>query len=136
MSTLKEKGVSVDIDGAPYTLIFNLNALDAVLEEYGTVNEFHRIMSSGKVIEVMQVVTFLLSVMVNDDIEAQNERLPREKWIPLFTQNGITRHITPKNYPVYQTAVYEAVANGNPEMSQEDLDKAMEELKNAQAKQE
>lgn len=113
MSDLKQTKTTVVIGEASYSLAFNLNVLDAVLDRYGSLAALVAELTPGEtgLMAKMDVFLWLLLQMVNDDIDARIEAGEALKPLSL---KGLKRQIDMTNLPAIKDAVYGAVLNGMP----------------------
>lgn len=70
---MKDYKLDFKVDDKDYTLIFNLNVMQAIQEEYGTVEKWGAL-TDGKSGEVnAKALIFGLATMINEGIEINNE---------------------------------------------------------------
>ena len=112
---MKDYKFDFKVDDKDYTLIFNLNVMQAIQEEYVTVEEWGNL-TDGKNGEVnAKALIFGLAAMLNESIEINNE----EKGIndPILNLKQVGRLISKmglkKATEVLNTAVVEGTKSDN-----------------------
>ena len=89
---MKDYKFDFEADGKKYSLIFNLNVMEAIQEEYGTVQKWGEL-TDGKSGEVnIKALTFGLTEMINESIDIENETLETKK--ELLTRKQVARLVT------------------------------------------
>ena len=76
-----------------YKLVFNLNVMERIQEEYGSIDEWGRLtdgMNSGE--PDAKAVIFGFTEMINEGIDIQNE--DAEEKLPFLTKKQVGRMIT------------------------------------------
>lgn len=80
------------VDDEEYTLIYNLNVMEQIQEEYGTMEKWGE-KTDGKAGEVnAKALKFGLCAMINEAIEIENEEKGENK--PLLTLKQIGRIVS------------------------------------------
>lgn len=89
---LKDYKIELEVGEENYSLIFNLNAMQEIQEEYGTLEKWGEL-TDGKAGEVnVKALIFGLTAMMNEAIEIENEEKGIDK--PLLTKKQVGRIIT------------------------------------------
>lgn len=88
----KDYKFNLEVEGKEYQLVFNLNAMQEIQEEYGTLEKWGEL-TDGKSGEVnVKALIFGLAAMMNEAIEMENDEKGSDK--PLFTKKQVGRLIT------------------------------------------
>lgn len=70
---MKEMRNEIEYKGTKYVVVFNINVMEAVQEEYGTIQKWGDL-TEGKNGEAdIKAIIFGLSEMINEGIDIQNE---------------------------------------------------------------
>lgn len=89
---MKDYKFDFEVEGIKYSLVFNLNVMEAIQEEFGTVQKWGEL-TDGKGAEVnAKALVFGLTEMINEGIEIENEISEIKK--PLLTRKQVARLIT------------------------------------------
>ena len=89
---MKDYKFNFEVEGEKYPLIFNLNVMEAIQEEYGSVEKWGAL-TDGKSGEVnVKALKFGLTEMLNEGIDIENEDLEEKR--PFLTQKQVGRLIT------------------------------------------
>lgn len=89
---MKDYKFKLDIEGKDYELIFNLNVMEEIQEEYKTLEKWGEL-TDGKGGEVnVKALIFGLTSMMNEAIEIENEETGSDK--KLLTKKQVARLIT------------------------------------------
>lgn len=89
---MKDYKFDLEVEGKIYKLIFNLNAMEEIQEEYGTIEKWGEL-TDGKSGEVnVKALIFGLACMMNEAIDMKNEEEGTS--IPLLTKKQVGRIIT------------------------------------------
>lgn len=67
------KNTTVEYKGRTYTMTFNLNVMEQIQEEYGSVAEWGELTDDSKGEPNAKAVIFGLTAMINEGIEMENE---------------------------------------------------------------
>ena len=113
---MKDYKVKFTVEDKEYSAIFNLNVMEAIQEEYGTVQEWGAL-TDGKSGEVnAKALKFGFMAMMNEAVEIENEEKGTNK--PLFTLSQVGRLITragvEKSAETLNNAVIQATKEENP----------------------
>lgn len=88
----KDYRFELEVEDKKYGLVFNLNAMQEIQEEYGTLEKWGAL-TDGKSGEVnVKALIFGLTAMMNEAIEMENEEEGTDK--PLFNKKQVGRIIT------------------------------------------
>ena len=88
----KDYKFELEVENKKYKLVFNLNAMQEIQEEYKTLEKWGEL-TDGKSGEVnVKALIFGLTAMMNEAIEMENDEKGTDK--PLFTQKQVGRIIT------------------------------------------
>lgn len=89
---MKEFKSEFEVEGITYTILFNLNVMEAIQEEYGSIKEWGNL-TDGKKQEVnVKALKFGLTTMLNEAIDIENEKLTEKR--KLLTSKEVGRLIT------------------------------------------
>ena len=89
---MKDYKFDLEVEGKIYKLIFNLNAMEEIQEEYGTIEKWGEL-TDGKSGEVnVKALIFGLACMMNEAIDMKNEEEGTS--VPLLTKKQVGRIIT------------------------------------------
>ena len=89
---MKDYKFDLEVEGKPYKLIFNLNVMQEIQEEYGTLEKWGEL-TDGKSGEVnVKALIFGLTNMMNEAIEIENDEAGTHK--ELLTTKQVGRLIT------------------------------------------
>ena len=89
---MKEMNGQIEYKGQKYSLVFNLNVMEAIQEEYETLGKWGNL-TDGKTNEVSaKAVIFGLGEMLNEGIDISNEENGTN--IPPFTKKQVGRILT------------------------------------------
>lgn len=70
---MKEMRNEIEYKGTKYVVVFNINVMEAIQEEYGTIQNWGDL-TEGKNSEAdIKAIVFGLSEMINEGIDIQNE---------------------------------------------------------------
>ena len=89
---MKDVSKEFEFKGKKYRLVFNLNVMEEIQEEYGTLDKWGAL-TDGKSQEVSaKAVKFGFTAMLNEGIDIDNEN--REEKVEPFTQKQVGRLLT------------------------------------------
>ena len=89
---MKDYKFEFEVEGVRYPLIFNLNVMETIQEEYGSLKKWGDL-TDGKTGEVnVKALKFGLAEMMNEAIDIENEENGTNR--PLFTTKQVGRLIT------------------------------------------
>jgi hypothetical protein len=92
MNKMKDYKFNFEVEGVNYPLIFNLNVMETIQEEYGTIEKWGAL-TDGKGGEVnVKALKFGLTEMLNEAIEIENEENNTDR--ALLTNKQVGRLIT------------------------------------------
>lgn len=104
---MKDYSIKFIADGKEYTAIFNLNVMEAIQEEYGTIQKWAEL-TDAKGGEInAKALTFGLTAMINEAIDMENDTTGAEK--PLFTRKQVARLISQAGLEASANALNNAV---------------------------
>lgn len=89
---MKDFGGYIEYKGQIYKLAFNLNVMEAIQEEYGTIEEWGRLTDGAKGEPNAKAVIFGFCQMLNEGIEIMNDEKGTD--IKPFTLKQVGRLIT------------------------------------------
>lgn len=82
---MKDYKLPLEVNGQTYTLMFDLNVMQAIQEEYGSIKEWGAKVEAGDDGMDAKAVIFGFNEMLNEGIDADNESLPAEDRKPELT---------------------------------------------------
>lgn len=89
---MKDYKFEFEVEGVKYPLVFNLNVMEEIQEEYKTVEKWGSL-TDGKSGEVnVKALKFGLTAMINEGIEIENEEKSENR--ALLTNKQVGRIIT------------------------------------------
>lgn len=89
---MKEISSSLEYRGKTYKTVFNLNVMEAIQDEYGTVDKWGSL-TDGKEGEVnIKALVFGIREMINEGIEIENEENGTNE--PLLSHKQVARIVT------------------------------------------
>lgn len=89
---MKDYKFNFEIEGKNYPLIFNLNVMETIQEEFGSIEKWGAL-TDGKSGEVnVKALKFGLTEMINEGIDIENEENGENR--PLLTTKQVGRLIT------------------------------------------
>ena len=106
---MKDYYGKIQYNGEEQTLAFNLNVMEKIQEEYGSIDTWARLTdgSSGEV--NARAVIFGFTEMINEGIDIDNERNQTSK--PFFTLKQVGRMITEIGLQSATSAINDTVVN-------------------------
>lgn len=92
MKNMKDYKFEFEVEEVRYPLIFNLNVMEAIQEEYGTIEKWGSL-TDGKASEVnVKALKFGLTEMINEAIDIENETSQEKR--PFVTTKQVGRLVT------------------------------------------
>lgn len=89
---MREVGKKISYKGKDYKLVFNLNVMEIIQDEYKSLDEWGAL-TDGKASEVnVKALIFGLTAMLNEGIEISNEDNNEKE--PLLTHRQVGRMLT------------------------------------------
>ena len=70
---MKEMRNEIEYNGKKYSIVFNLNVMEAIQEEYGTIGEWGKLTDGTNGEVSAKAVKFGLTEMLNEGIDIDNE---------------------------------------------------------------
>lgn len=89
---MKEMKNEIEYKGQKYSLVFNLNVMEVIQNEYKSVQEWGELTDGVKGEPNAKAIIFGLTEMLNEGIDIDNET--REEKLPLFTKKQVGRLLT------------------------------------------
>ena len=86
------KNNEIEYKGQKYQLVFNLNVMEQIQEEYGTISKWGELTDGSKGEVNAKAIKFGLAAMINEGIDISNEE--NETDIKPFTLSQIGRLLT------------------------------------------
>lgn len=112
MGFLKPKGVPVTVAGRELEISFNMNVVETIYDKFGSLNDFQKSLKGQGERGSLQTTIWILSVMINDAIEEQNET-GKEK-IETLSEKQLGRLLTPKDFVALRDSLLKAWVDGMP----------------------
>ena len=91
---MKDIKLDIEVDGKTYTLMFTLNVMQAIQEEYGSVKAWGEKVEANTDGMDAKAVIFGFGEMLNEGIDVENESLPADEQKPMLTSRQTGRLIT------------------------------------------
>lgn len=89
---MREVNSKISYNGKEYSIVFNLNVMEIIQEEYKTLEAWGEL-TDGKAGEVnVKALIFGLTAMLNEGVEINNEKTGANE--PLFTHKQVGRLLT------------------------------------------
>lgn len=89
---MKEVNRKIIYKGQELRLVFNLNVMETIQEEYGSLDKWGSLTDGESGEPNIKALKFGLMAMLNEGIDIDNEE--REEKMPLFTDKQVGRIIT------------------------------------------
>ena len=83
---MKDYKFDFEVDDKKYTLVFNLNVMEAIQKQYGSVQKWGRLTDSKKGEPNAKALIFGFTEMINEAIDIENEETNSTK--PLLNAIG------------------------------------------------
>lgn len=107
---IKDYKFNLDVEGKTYQLIFNLNVMQEIQEEYKTLEKWGEL-TDGKSGEVnVKALIFGLTAMINEAIEIKNDEEDLKE--PLLTKKQVGRIITKAGIEKSAEKLNQAIVEG------------------------
>ena len=97
--------------GHKYNLVFNLNVMEQIQKEYGSVANWGELSDGSNKEPDAGAVIFGIGAMINEGIDIENDDLPMDQKIQPFTKKQIGRIITEVGLLNASNAMNETVVN-------------------------
>lgn len=124
MRELRPKGIEINIDDKPRRLLFTLNAIDELQEEYELpipeiiAKVFDT--DAGK-LEAYKHLKKIITILLNNDVEIHNEENPGDKW-EFVTERYVGNRLTIDNIGIISEAMLIAFTRSFPKKHEDDDD--------------
>ncbi len=90
---MKDYKFEFELDGKQYTLVFNLNVMEAIQKQYGTVQKWGKLTDNKNGQEAnAKALIFGFAEMINEAIDMENDETGSNK--PFLTLKQVGRIIT------------------------------------------
>lgn len=89
---MKDVKSEIEFKGKKYSVVFNLNVMEAIQDEYGTLAEWGKLTSGADCEPNAKAVKFGFTQMLNEGIDIENEENGTEN--PHLTTNFVGRMLT------------------------------------------
>ena len=112
---MQEKVNHIQANGVEYPLVFNLNVMEKIQEEYGTIEKWGEL-TDGKEHEVdAKALKYGITEMINEGIDIENETLDTKRKLVTTRQVGriITELGTEQTVKNVQNTVIESTKTDN-----------------------
>ena len=113
---MKDYKINFKVDDQEYSAIFNLNVMEQIQEEYGSLQKWGDLSDAKSGEPNAKAIKFGLCAMINEAIEIENEEKGEDK--PLFTLKQVGRIISraglQKSAEALNDAVIQATKDDNP----------------------
>lgn len=76
---MKDYKFEFEVDGVKYSLVFNLNVMQEIQEEYGTIEKWGSLTDGTKGEVNAKALIFGLTEMINEGIDIENETTGSDK---------------------------------------------------------
>jgi hypothetical protein len=112
MGFLKAKGVSVTVAEREFEISFNMNVVEAIFEKFGALTDFQKALRGSDACGNLRTTIWILSVMINDAIEEENERSKEKS--ELLSERQLGRLLPPKDFFTLRDSLFEAWIDSMP----------------------
>lgn len=89
---MKDYKFEMNVEGIRYPLVFNLNVMETIQEEYKTIQKWGELTDGSKGEVNVKALKFGLTEMINEGIDIENENLEEKR--PFLTAKQVGRLIT------------------------------------------
>lgn len=89
---MKDINGKLQLDGKEYTIVFNLNVMEKIQEEYGTLDKWGSLTDGTEGEPNAKAVIFGFTEMMNESIDIQNDENGTSE--PFLTRKQVGRIIT------------------------------------------
>ena len=89
---MKDYSIKFKVGEKEYSAIFNLNVMEAIQEEYGTIQKWAELTDAKSGEVNAKALTFGMTAMINEAIDIENEENNTQK--PFLTLKQVGRIIT------------------------------------------
>ena len=110
---MKDYKVNFKVDEQEYSAIFNLNVMEQIQEEYGSVKKWGELTDAKSGEPNAKAIIFGFMAMINEAIEIENEEKGENK--PLFTIKQVGRIISRAGLEKSATTLNDAVIQATKE---------------------
>ena len=107
---MRDYKLDFEVEGKKYSLIFNLNVMQAIQEEYGTVQEWGKLTDKNNGEINAKALIYGLMVMINEGIEINND--DNNLSDPLLTEKQVGRLISKMGIKEAASKLNTAVVEG------------------------
>lgn len=113
---MRDYKVQFQVEEQVYSAIFNLNVMEQIQEEYGSIQKWGALTDAKSGEPNAKAIIFGFRAMINEAIEIENDEKGENK--PLFTLKQVGRIISraglQKSAQALNTAVIQATREDNP----------------------
>lgn len=108
---MKDSKITFEVNEKEYTMIFNLNVMQEIQEEYGTIDEWGKLTDGKNGNETnVKALIFGIKAMLNEAIDIENEQLEQKK--AFLTDKQVGRLITEMGLSTATEKLQETVMSG------------------------
>ena len=93
-----DKMSEIEVDGIKYPIVFNLNVMQIIQEEYGTITNWSDLIEKKGAETDVKALKFGIGAMINEGIDIENEKAENKR--EFLTDKQVGRIIT--NYGLAQ----------------------------------
>jgi len=91
---MKEMRNEIEYKGNKYNLVFNLNVMEVIQDEYGTLDNWGALTDASKGEPNAKAVVFGFTAMLNEGIDIDNELREKDEKIEFLTHKQVGRMLT------------------------------------------
>lgn len=89
---MKDYKFDFEVDGVKYPMVFNLNVMEEIQEEFGTVAKWGELTDAKSGEPNAKAIKFGITAMINEARDIENENLKEP--LPMLTEKQVGRIIT------------------------------------------
>lgn len=113
MSNVKDKPVRLTLNGVTYDLVFNLNVMEEVFDQYESFEALNRDLLSRKDKVSIKAMKVALKALIDDAVSCHNETQTEQ--LSYLTTEQIGRLLMKRDLPVMVGIILEAQSRALPE---------------------
>lgn len=110
MSEVKDRPVEITLDGIEYKLLFNLNVVEEVLEQYKNIGAFTKALMGGNSAKAVKIA---LKALIDEAVDTHNEANADK--MKKLSAAQIGRMLSIRDKPIIIGIIMEALKRSLPE---------------------
>ena len=116
---MKDYSIKFNVGEKEYSAIFNLNVMEAIQEEYGTIQKWAELTDAKSGEVNAKALTFGMTAMINEAIDIENDEKGENK--PLLTRKQVGRLISQAGLEQSANALNNAVIGATKDDEQKNV---------------